>query len=54
MECNYWLARRGWMEATHTVSRTEVEHDHGVSDQQDGLCAHGQRTDVEQDRIDYL
>ena len=41
------------MGTTLTVSRTKVEHEHHVSDQQNGLRAHNQRTDLGQYRI-YL
>jgi len=37
-----------------TIGRTKAEHDRRVSDQQNCLRAHSQRTDFEQQRIDIL
>ena len=37
-----------------TIGRTKVEREHRVSDQQNSLRAHSQRTDLEQRRIYFL
>ena len=54
MERNYRSVQQERAKTTFTVGRTKVEHDYCVSDQQDGLCAHCQRADLEQYRIDFL